>query len=65
MVESITGYAMKIGQNDVANSGTMIALKVGSAPLKLEHGYATRLVLPTRPGLEWVKQVGRITCTKS
>jgi len=65
MVESITGYAMKIGQNDVANSGTMIALKAGSAPLKLEHGYPTRLVLPTRSGLERVKQVGRITCTKS
>lgn len=64
-VESITGFAVKIGQNDVANPGTMIALKVGSAPLKVEHGYPARLVLPTRPGYEWVKYLGRITCTKA
>jgi DMSO/TMAO reductase YedYZ molybdopterin-dependent catalytic subunit len=65
MVESITGYVMKISQDDAASPRTIIALKAGSAPLNDEHGYPTRLVLPTRPGLEWVKQVSRITCTKS
>ena len=63
-VESITGYATDISKNDVAKSGTMIALKAGSAPLKVEHGYPTRLVLPGRPGYDWVKYVGRITCRK-
>jgi DMSO/TMAO reductase YedYZ molybdopterin-dependent catalytic subunit len=56
---------MKISQDDAANPLTIIALKAGSVPLNDEHGYPTRLVLPTRPGLEWVKQVSRITCTKS
>lgn len=65
MVESITGYVMKISQDDAANPLSIIALKAGSVPLNDEHGYPTRLVLPTRPGLEWVKQVSRITCTKS
>ena len=65
MVESITGYTMKISQDDAENPHNIIALKAGSVPLNNEHGYPTRLVLPTRPGLEWVKQVSRITCTKS
>lgn len=64
IVESITGYTTKISQDDTANPRTIIALKAGSAPLDDEHGYPARLVLPTRPGLEWVKQVSKITCTK-
>jgi len=64
-VEGISGYNVKLVQIDVANSDTMIALKAGAVPLTLEHGYPARLVLPGRPGLRWVKQVGRITCTKA
>jgi DMSO/TMAO reductase YedYZ molybdopterin-dependent catalytic subunit len=63
-VESVTGYSMDLSQNDVAVSGTMIALKAGSAPLKVEHGYPARLVLPGKLGYEWVKYVARITCVK-
>jgi DMSO/TMAO reductase YedYZ molybdopterin-dependent catalytic subunit len=63
-VESVTGYRMDLSQNDIAASGTMIAFKAGSAPLKLEHGYPARLVLPGKPGYEWVKYVSRITCVK-
>ena len=63
-VEGISGYNVKLVQIDVANSDTMIALKAGAVPLTLEHGYPARLVLPGRPGLRWVKQVGRITCAK-
>ena len=63
-VESVTGYSMDFSQNDVAVSGTMIALKAGSAPLKVEHGYPARLVLPGKPGYEWVKYVAKITCVK-
>jgi len=63
-VESVTKYSVDLSQNDVASSATMIALKAGSAPLKLEHGYPARLVLPGKPGYEWVKYVARITCVK-
>jgi DMSO/TMAO reductase YedYZ molybdopterin-dependent catalytic subunit len=62
-VESITGYTTKITQDDAADPRTIIALKAGSAPLNDEHGYPTRLVLPKKAGLEWIKQVSRITCT--
>jgi DMSO/TMAO reductase YedYZ molybdopterin-dependent catalytic subunit len=64
IVESITGYAMTLSRKDVAASGAMIALKAGSAPLKVEHGYPARLVLPGRPGYEWVKYATRITCKR-
>jgi len=65
IIESITGYTTNISQDDASSLGTMIALKAGSTPLNDEHGYPARLVLPTRPGLEWVKQVSRITCKKA
>ena len=64
-VESVTGYSTRVAQNDATDSRTMIALKAALAPLSDEHGYPARLVLPTRPGYEWVKQVARITCAKS
>ena len=63
-VESIDGYATQISQAVVANSNTMIALKAGGVPLTTDHGYPARLVLPGAHGLDWVKQVGRITCSK-
>jgi DMSO/TMAO reductase YedYZ molybdopterin-dependent catalytic subunit len=65
IIESITGYTAEISQADAANPRTLTALKAGSAPLNDEHGYPARLVLPLRPGFEWVKQVGRITCARS
>ena len=65
-VKSITGYAVKINQSDATYAGSLIALKAGSVPLTVEHGYPARLVLPTRRrGLEWVKCVGRVTCSKA
>ena len=51
-VESVTDYSMDLTQDDVAASQTMIALKAGSAPLKPEHGYPARLVLPGKPGYQ-------------
>jgi DMSO/TMAO reductase YedYZ molybdopterin-dependent catalytic subunit len=63
-VESVTGCSMDLTQNDIAVSGTMIAVKAGSAPLKPEHGYPARLVLPGKPGYQWVKCLARITCVK-
>ena len=63
-VESITGYTTQISQTVVANPNTMIALKAGTVPLTPDHGYPARLVLPGAHGLDWVKQVGKITCAK-
>jgi len=64
-IKSINGYATEINQNDVTGLGVLIALKIGSAPLKVEHGYPARLVLPTKPGYQWVKYVNRITCART
>lgn len=61
-IESLTGYAMEIDQTDAAKA--MIALKAESLPLKIEHGYPARLVLPGTIGFGWVKYVAKITCTK-
>jgi DMSO/TMAO reductase YedYZ molybdopterin-dependent catalytic subunit len=61
-VESVTGYTMTMGPDEVANPDNMIALKAGGVPLTVEHGYPARLVAPTRSGLDWVKYVERITC---
>ena len=63
-VESITGYTTQVSQTVVANPNTMIALKAGTVPLTPDHGYPARLVLPGAHGLDWVKQVVRITCAK-
>jgi DMSO/TMAO reductase YedYZ molybdopterin-dependent catalytic subunit len=63
-VESVAGYTTEIRQIVVANSNTMIALKAGGVPLTVDHGYPARLVLPGAHGLDWVKQVGRVTCSK-
>jgi len=64
-VKSVTGYAVNLDQHDAKFSGTLIALKAGSLPLTVEHGYPARLVLPTRRGLDWVKCVSDVTCSKT
>ena len=63
-VESVLGYSSTLSQTVVANPNTMIAFKAGGVPLTPDHGYPARLVLPAAHGLDWVKQVGKITCTK-
>jgi len=62
--ESVTGYGASISGSQLTNPDNMIALKAGDAPLTVGHGYPSRLVAPTRPGVDWVKYVNRITCTK-
>jgi len=62
--ESVTGYGANISGNQLTNPDNMIALKAGDIPLTVGHGYPARLVVPTRPGVDWVKYVNRITCTK-
>lgn len=62
-VESVTGYKRMMSSDEVAKPDNIIALKAGGVPLTVEHGYPARLVAPTRIGADWVKYVGRITCT--
>lgn len=64
-ISAITGYSTTLSSDEAANLDNMIALKVGGAPLTIDHGYPARLVAPSRPGLNWVKYVSRITCTSS
>jgi len=39
---------------------TLLALRLGGAPLSLDHGYPLRLVAPNRPGVLQTKWLGRI-----
>ena len=62
IVQDVAGYSTTLSSDEVANLDCMIALKVAGAPLTVDHGYPARLVAPTRPGEDWVKCVGTITC---
>ena len=64
-ITAITGYSTTLSSDEVANLDHMIALKAGGATLTIDHGYPARLIAPSRPGEDWVKQVSRITCTDS
>ena len=64
-ISAITGYSTTLSSDEVAHSYNMIALKVGGAPLTIDHGYPARLVAPSRKGAEWVKYVSRITYTSN
>ena len=62
-IQGITGYTTTLSSDEVANLDCMIALKVGGAPLTIDHGFPARLVAPARSGLDWVKYVVQITAT--
>jgi DMSO/TMAO reductase YedYZ molybdopterin-dependent catalytic subunit len=64
-ISAITGYSTTLSSDEVADLDNMIALKVGGAPLTIDHGYPARLVAPSRPGEDWVKYVSRITCANN
>ena len=64
-ITSVTGYSVNLNQHDAMYPGSLIALKASSLPLTAEHGYPARLVLPMRRGLDWVKCVGKVTCSKA
>jgi DMSO/TMAO reductase YedYZ molybdopterin-dependent catalytic subunit len=64
-ISAITGYSTTLSSNEIADLDNMIALKVGGAPLTIDHGYPARFVAPSRPGEDWVKYVSRITCTSN
>lgn len=40
---------------------TLVALRLGGAPLHLDHGYPARLIAPNRPGVLQTKWLSRLT----
>lgn len=64
-VTATTGYSTTLSSDEAANLDNMIALKVGGAPLTIDHGYPARFVVPSRRGEDWVKCVSRITVTSN
>ncbi|MFF5228965.1 molybdopterin-dependent oxidoreductase [Dactylosporangium sp. NPDC000521] len=44
---------------------TLLALRIGGAPLHPDHGYPCRLIAPNRPGVLQTKWVGAITVVPS
>ena len=62
-ITATTGYSVALSSSEVENADNMIALRVGGAVLTVDHGYPARLVVPSRPGEDWVKYVTRITCS--
>ena len=62
-ITATTGYSVALSSSEVENADNMIALRAGGAVLTVDHGYPARLVVPSRPGEDWVKCVTRITCS--
>ncbi|WP_433228425.1 molybdopterin-dependent oxidoreductase [Micromonospora sp. CA-248260] len=50
-----------VGAAHVRDPLTLIALRLGGAPLHPDHGYPARLIAPNRPGVLQTKWVGRLT----
>ncbi|WP_254876920.1 molybdopterin-dependent oxidoreductase [Verrucosispora sp. NA02020] len=53
--------ACTVPPEHVGDPLTLIALRLGDAPLHLDHGYPARLIAPNRPGVLQTKWVSRIT----
>ena len=64
-ISATTGYSTTLSSDEAANLDNMIAVKVGGAPLTIDHGYPARFVAPSKPGEDWVKYVSKITCTNN
>jgi len=47
--------------NQVADSRSLLALRVGDAELTLDHGYPARIIVPGLPGVHNTKWVGSLT----
>jgi DMSO/TMAO reductase YedYZ molybdopterin-dependent catalytic subunit len=45
----------------VADSRSLLALRVGGADLSMDHGYPARIIVPALPGVHNTKWVGRLT----
>ena len=50
-----------LGSNQVADARTLLALRVGGAPLSPDHGYPARVIGPGLPGVHCTKWVSQLT----
>jgi DMSO/TMAO reductase YedYZ molybdopterin-dependent catalytic subunit len=50
-----------LAANQVADSRSLLALRVNGADLSLDHGYPARIIVPGLPGVHNTKWVGRLT----
>jgi DMSO/TMAO reductase YedYZ molybdopterin-dependent catalytic subunit len=50
-----------LAAGQVADSRSLLALRVGGADLTLDHGYPARIIVPALPGVHNTKWVGRLT----
>ena len=49
-----------LAANQVADSRSLLVLKVGGADLTPDHGYPARIIVPGLPGVHNTKWVGRM-----
>ncbi len=47
-----------LARNQVADSRSLLALRVGGEDLTLDHGYPARIIVPGLPGVHNTKWVG-------
>jgi DMSO/TMAO reductase YedYZ molybdopterin-dependent catalytic subunit len=50
-----------LAANQVADSRSLLALRVDGADLSMDHGYPARIIVPGLPGVHNTKWVGRLT----
>ena len=49
-----------LAARQVADSRSLLALRVGGADLSLDHGYPARIIVPALPGVHNTKWVGAL-----
>jgi hypothetical protein len=60
-IEQSGSYAMTTMSSEYARDPlTLLALRLGGAPLSIDHGYPARIIAPGRPGVLQTKWVRRI-----
>ncbi len=52
--------ASRLNAIHAAHEDTLLALRIGDAPLALDHGFPCRLIAPNRPGVQQTKWVARL-----
>ena len=50
-----------LSAGQVADTRSLLALRVNGADLSLDHGYPARIIVPALPGVHNTKWVGRLT----
>jgi DMSO/TMAO reductase YedYZ molybdopterin-dependent catalytic subunit len=51
----------RLADNQIADRGSLLALRVNGADLSLDHGWPARIIVPDNPGVRNTKWVRRLT----